>query len=235
MIKKLLLSILGMAVIGTVAYVAAFAISDSYDVSLGQHRFRIPKEYSQQGVIPKWLSATPGLDDGSRSYTLVFSAEEIATRVPGYKPMDGRFKEDIRAILAVLTRADIKSYRDADRHRDLWHARNFYHQPTIEPYENRPWFRVYGKYEYPRMWSVIKKSLKRGDAFPQHVFDFWVADCVSGNSPITKSGKIVDCLTYVSYDDIAIDFYISEQNLDVVDDVRALLKSKVESWRVNDS
>jgi len=231
MLKKVLFAILGVLIIGVTAYGAALVMSDTYSVTLGQHSFNIPKQYSRHGAVPQWLMKVRGLDDGSRDYMLEFPAEEIATAVPGYKTADGKYKEDIRAILAVLTPVEVKRNQDSGRYRDLWYAENSYRDRIIEPYPNRPWFRVYRKVEYPYSWAVVKKSPQDGHTLPHEVFDFWVSHCLSGNSPITTSGKIVRCDSYVFFDDFAIDFSVSEQNLDVIDGVKAFLKSKVESWK----
>lgn len=232
MLKKALLAILGILVVGVAAYGAVLVMSDAYKVTLGQHTFNIPKQYSRQGAIPQWLLTLPGLDDGSRDYMLTFPAEEIAAEVHGYKKTNGKYKEDIRAILAVLTHAEIKRYQDSGRYRDLWYAEDSYRERIIESYSDRPWFRVYRKLDYPRLWTVLKKSPEAERTLPSNVSDFWVGSCRLGNSPLTGSGKLVDCQSYVFYDDIAIDFYISEQNLDVIDDVRAFLRSKIESWNI---
>lgn len=232
MLKTRLLVMLGILVLGAAAYGAVVIMSDNYKVTLGQHTFDVPKQYSRQGAVPKWLLTLPGLDNGSRDYMLKFPASEIAAQVPGYKKTNGQYKEDIRAILAVLTPEEIKRYQDAGRYRDLWYAENSYRERIIEPYPDRPWVRVYRKIDYPRLWTVLKKSPQSEGALPQNVSDFWVGSCRLGNSPITGSGKIVDCQSYIFYNDIAIDFYISEQNLYVIDDVRAFLKSKIESWDI---
>ncbi|HEX7046957.1 MAG TPA: hypothetical protein VF275_05250 [Gammaproteobacteria bacterium] len=224
----LVVLILGSAV----TYAAVIAVSDTYRVKLAQHTFNIPKQYSREGGLSLWFAGIPGLDDGSRAYLLEFPAEELAEAIPGYQPMDGRYREDITAILNSLRPVEVKRYKDSERYRDLWEATGSYQKRIVEPYSDRPWFKVYREVEYPYSWTVTTRSPDGGEPLPENVFDFWIAHCLSANSPITESGKSIDCDSYVFYDDIAIDFGISEQNLHLVDEVRAYLKSKIESWKV---
>lgn len=231
-IKKIVLTVAALLTTSVVAYTAVIAFSDTYRVELGQHTFNIPKQYSQEGGLPQWLTDVPGLDDGSRAYMLTFPAEELAKAIPGYQPTDGRYREDLRAILNALTSVEVARYEDSGRYRDLWEATGSYGERIVEPYPDRPWFKVYRKVEYPKAWAAVKQAPESGEPRPEDALEFWVASCRDVNSPITKTGRRTRCLTYAFYDDIAIEFYISGKNLHLIDEVRAYLKSKVESWKV---
>jgi hypothetical protein len=218
-----------------IAIGAAAIMSDTYDVRLGAHRFAIPKQYSLEGRIPSWLRAVSGLDDGSRSYLLKIPAQEVAKNVPGYKSTDGKLDEDVEFVLNVLNDVEIRRYADSGRFRDLWYATESYADRVVEPYENRSLFRVFRntKHKHSRdSWAVTRISPQSDISIPRDVFDFWIAHCLAGDSPITLSGRYVSCRSYVFYGDISIEFSVSEQNLDVIDQVRDFLKSQVELWQV---
>ena len=232
MIKKTVLTIAALLATSVIAYAAVIALSDTYHVELGQHMFNIPKPYSREGWMPQWLTSTPGLDDGSRAYLLEFPAEELAQAIPGYQSVDGRYKQDITAILNALTPVEVARYEDPEEHRDLWDATGSYRERIVEPYPDRPWFKVYRKVEHPRSWAAVQRSPESGEALPIDPLDLWIASCRETTSPITATGKYTRCLTYAFYDDIAIEFYISGENLHLIDEVRAYLRSKVESWKV---
>lgn len=231
MIKKIVLTVAALLATSVIAYAAIIALSDTYRVELGQHTFDIPKQYSREGWMPQWLISTPGLDDGSSAYLLEFPAKELEEAIPGYQPMDGRYREDITAILNVLTPVEKARYEDSGRYRDLWEATGSYRERIVEPYSDRSWFKVYRKVEYPYSWAITTRSPDSGEPMPKDTLNFWVAHCLSGNSPVTESGKSTDCNSYVFYDDIAIEFRLSEHNLHLIDEVRTYLKSKVDSWK----
>ena len=219
------------AACGIAGFLILMNSSDSRRVQLGQYEFAIPKENSSTGGKWPWIL---GLDDDSRSYTLVFPAEELAAAIPGYKPRDGRSREDVRAILNVLNPAEMLAYRDSSRYRDLWEGVGSYSERIIEPYAGRPWFKIYRKSGYPHTWAVVKQEPKAGKSLPDDPLDLWVAGCSVQRSPLTESGEYVRCLTYMVSGDVAVDFYISGVNLPYVENVRAYLISRVEAWRVSE-
>lgn len=237
MLKKIIFLIGTLLLTSIVAYASVVALSDTYRVELGQHTFEIPKQYSREGWMPQWLSSAPGLDDGSRAYLLEFPAEELAEAVPGYQPMDGRYREDIVAILYALTPVEVARYSESDRYRDLrdlWDATGSYRERIVEAYPDRPWFKVYRKIEYPDVWAVVKQSPESGEPLPNKPSEFWIASCRATTSPITETGKLERCSTYAFYDDTAIEFSVRGKNLHLIDEIRTYLRSKVESWRVTD-
>lgn len=231
--KKKILFLLSLFAIGITISMVIFNNSESKKIKLGGYIFDIPLSYSRENSNFGWLAKFSGFDDGSNSYMLEFSAEEMAANIPGYKTRNKEYKEDIRAILSILTPVEVERYQHAEQQRDLWYLRNFYQDAAINKYIDKGWFMVSGKYEKGRLWSVVKKMPSDKEEFPESIFDFWVADCFSGASPLTKSGKIVNCRSYVFYENIAIDFYVSEENLEVIESIRDYLRSKIESWKIS--
>ncbi|MDZ4380600.1 MAG: hypothetical protein U0942_04590 [Parvibaculum sp.] len=224
---KIGLVLIGTLAISAVAYEATSLLSDTYRVALGQHVFNIPTQYSRQGAA----SQLTGADEDSRSYMLEFSAEDVAAEVSNYKTTNGSYRENIRAVLIAPTFDESKRYQSPGYLKDIWNAEGSYRDAIIESYAGRSWLKVYRKIEYPYSWAVLREMPEKNRSVPENVFSFWIANCLSGNSPITQSGEIVICQSYALDQDIVIDFYISEQNLDVIEDVRLFLKSKIELWK----
>lgn len=231
--RKIAFILVALFVLIVTAYAVSEFMSDSVTAKLGPYTFDIPKKYARQGSISRWITRLPGLDDGSRAFMLEFPAEELVDAVSGYQMRDGRYVEVIRAILNVLEPYEVARYENPDRYRDLWEKLLDDKDGIVEPFQNVGWFKV-SSVPDDHLWEVVKVLPKNKVEMPKDPLDFWVASCRTGvgESPVTATGKIEDCLTYTFYDDIVIEFYISGQNLHLIDDVRAYLRDKVESWRV---
>lgn len=226
-----IIALLGLlAVISLQACQSESSTSDITEVKLGQHTFVIPKSYQLEKIIPEWLRWLPGLDDGSRDLLLKFKAAEVAAHVSGYRDIDGGYQEDVVAVLAVLNSEEIERYKSGGRLYDLWQFTGSYADAIVEPYENGGWHKVYRKVEYPYSWAVLKQVPATGQAMPNPA-DFWVAQCLAGDSPLTQSRKRVACKSYIFFDDLVVDFEVSEQNLKVIDGIADYLKAKVIQWK----
>lgn len=219
-----------LAVFGLQACRSESIPSDLSEVKLGQHSFAIPKNYQLEKSIPEWLRWLPGIDDGSRDVLLKFSAAEVAKYVPDYRETDGHYREDIVAVLAALDTEETRRYESGERLSDLWHFSGSYTDAIVEPHENAGWHKVYRKVEYPFSWAVLKQLPDTGQKMP-NPSDFWISQCLSGDSPLTPSRKRVACKSHVFFDDLVVDFEVSEQNLKVIDGVADYLKAKVTEWK----
>lgn len=204
--------------------------SDSTEIRLGRHVFVIPKAHLMEQATPDWLRWFPGLDDGSRDVLLRFGAAEVARGVPGYAEADGDYAEDVVAVIAVLNPDEIKRYQSGERLADLWYGTGSYTDAIVEPLGGTGWHKVYRKVEYPYSWAVLKQLPTAGQSMPSPS-EFWIAQCLAGDSPLTPSGKRGGCKSHVSFGDLVVDFEVSEQNLRVIDGVAGYLTAKVTEWR----
>lgn len=231
--RKMVFILVALLLLSMAGYTVSVFMSKTVTARLGPYLFEIPKRYAREGSIPRWITRLSGLDDGSRVFMLEFPAEELASAVSGYHSRDGHYVEVIRAILNVLEPYEAARYENPDRYRDLWEKLADDQEGIVEPFRNTDWFKVYSSSDH-YLWDVVKTLPNNEVKIPKNPLDFWVAGCRTGvgKSPITKTGEIESCLTYAFYDDIAIEFYISGQNLHLIDEVRIYLRDKIESWRV---
>lgn len=233
MTKKTSRTTILLCLLAVVALQACRSDSSSTDMTefkLGQHTFLIPESYVLEKFIPKWLRWLPGLDDSSRDILLMFRAAEIAEHVADYHEADGSYEEDVVAVLAVLDSGEIERYRRGQRLSDLWHHTGSYSDAIVEAHENTGWHKVYRKVEYPYSWAVLKQLPNASQPMPDPS-DFWVAQCLAGDSPLTLSRMRVACKSYVFFDEWVVDFEVSEQNLRVIDGVADYLRAKVTGWK----
>ncbi len=235
---KLVLILLGLGLGLLCLYLFSSRLSDGV-VTLGKHKFMIPEmNASLDSTIPWWLQVLPGLDDGSRDFLLFFPVEEIVQHIPAYRTRDGNYKEDIIAILSVLTDEEIRRHQDPNfgLWGEAWHGTGGFDHRLTERSEDG-YYKIYQEIGYPnrwKRWALLTQNPTLGNPLPKRPEDFWVAYCSISNAPATSTGKHTHCSMYEFFDDIAIDFRLSEQNLHLISEVKKFLREKVLEWKVVD-
>jgi hypothetical protein len=214
---------------------AAEASWDTVHVMLGEKQFEIPKKYYLESPLVEMFKNVAGLDDGSRDRLLIFQADELADNIPGYKLQDGKVKNDINARLVVLN--DLERSRYLSSQENLWYARGpFYKDRFVESYPGKPWFKVFQNLDGQKidsMWELLKQYPDSNRSIPKDISDYWIATCLKWRSDTlpTVSGKRVDCSSRIIFDNVMIEFDLTEQNLDFIDQVRKYLKATVMTWQ----
>lgn len=207
--------------------ISAFAATDTRIVRLGRHKFEIPQNYFRdQG--PFWLRWIPGLDDGSRSLLLIISASEVAAMIPGFKPKDGNYDDNLRIILTVRHEYERRRYLDSNYFADIWNSAESYDDKVIETDPETHFIRVYRRIEYPNSWQGFTISLDK--PMPFDISSFWLGHCGRSASPLAPSGHLMLCKSYIVTDDIAVDYTMSNQNLIYTKEIRNYLTSLVSQW-----
>lgn len=200
---------------------------------LGQYEFDIPRRYIVNAPLPAWIRWIPGLDDDSRSALFVIPAKEINSAVPGYQISDGRYRDDIRGLLMVLTPDEMERYRHSRlfaQLEDLWLGVGSYKDRRVEKSaEGR--FKVYRGTEYPRSWALVKEYPDSTKSMPAFPLAFWIAHCLEGGKPLGETGRGVSCQSYALMNDVVIEFDVSDYNVDVIDKIRDFLITKVSQWK----
>jgi hypothetical protein len=203
--------------------------ADTQTVRLDGNDFEIPQRYFQDGgSVPSWLRWLPGLDDGSRELLLTISASEVAAAVPGFKPKDGRYDDDLRLRLVVLQEDERRRYLDPSLFADVWNSTGSYSDRVIEIDPETHFTRAYRRVEYPNSWEVFTVPLDK--PMPTDLFSFWVGHCLNSHSPLTSSGALALCKSYVVVGDVAVNFTVSAQNLTNMDGIRSYLRGLVSKW-----
>jgi hypothetical protein len=211
------------------ATVAISAPGATEKVRLGGRDFEIPQRYFEDGGrAPSWLRWLPGLDDRSRELLLTLSASEVAGAVPGFKPKDGRYDDDLRLRLVVLQDDEKRLYLAPNQFADIWNSTGSYRDRIIETDAETHFVRIYRRIEYPNSWEVF--TVLPDKPIPSDLFSFWVGHCLNSRSPLTPSGMLALCKSFVIIDDIAVNFTMSAQNLTNTDGIRRYLVGLVSHW-----
>jgi hypothetical protein len=203
--------------------------ADNRDITLGEHNFEIPSRYFlEDGQIPSWLRWIPGLDEGSSELLLTIGASEVTEAVPGFKPKDEGYVDDLRLLIVVLHEYERLRYLDPNRFADIWNGAGSYRDRIVDTDPETGWFRAYRRLEYPYSWEVLKTS--PDTPMPNDLFAFWVGHCLNGSSTLTASGSLALCKSYVVVGDIAVHFTVTEQNLKSTDAIRRYLANLISQW-----
>ncbi len=231
--KKWVLVVIGGAlVIWAAAYAMLGKKSDGLISKLNAHVLVIPSHYSLEGEVPGWLRRLPGLDSSNKEILLGFDADELAAQIAGYKPWDGKYKENIAVDLAALNSVEIDRVSHPEELKDIWYGTGSYKDRTVEPYQDHPWYKVFRKVEYPNSWAVVTQYPDTAKPLPSDAAGVLLAECLTLHSPLVTSGKRIDCVSNRLMGDMNMEFHISEQNLPVVDAVKDYLQTKILSWEI---
>jgi len=231
---RYLLAGLALLAFGVALGATAEVLRPYETLRLGKYTFHIPKENAMTNGVPVWLRWMPGLDDGSRSALFMIEASTLGGEIPGYRQRDGLYEDDIEGLLMVLTPEEVGRYRDSSRYYvlvDLWYRQGSYRERKVEPYGSSGWYKVYRRVEYPRSWVLLTAYPDPAKPLPENQRDLWVASCLELNRPAGQTGKGVSCRGKILFDDIVVEFHISDYNLPVIDQVRDFLKARVLEWK----
>jgi hypothetical protein len=204
--------------------------SSPHLLKLGDNLLEVPQKYLKgSSAVPPSLQWLPGLDDNSRELLLTIDADEVAESIPGFKSTDGNYRDDVRLRLSALTREEKNRYLDASRFSEAWSRKGSYRDAVVEQDMANHLTKIYRKVEYPNSWESFKTPMT--GVSDGGVYSMWVGHCIRSRSPLTSSGTLALCKSYVVVDDMAVNFTVSEQNLSRVDALRAYLSKLVSGWK----
>lgn len=198
--------------------------------NLGSYSIDIPKKNSVEYGFPTWLSWLPGLDNSSDQIMFTVSAEEISRELPGYHVGDGNYREDVRGLISVLNSIEVEAYTSSTAYFDLWNSKGSYSSRRVERFGSNELYKVYREIEYPNSWALVSKNPEDGGQIPSTASEFWLAHCLSGNSSETVSGQHVTCRSHVVFNDLLIEFNVSEQNISELDNLKQYLLEEIQKW-----
>lgn len=210
------------------------ASSSPHLLKLGNNSLEIPQRYlKDSSTIPPALQWLPSLDDNSKELLLTIDADEMAGNIPGFKPADGDYRDDVRIRLSALTPVERSRYLDTSRFSEAWSKTGSYHDAIVEQDAVNHLTRIYRKVEYPNSWESFK--IPPTEKIVGDIYSIWTGHCIQSRSPLTPSGVLALCKSYVIVDDMAVNFTVSEQNISKVDALRSYLSGLVSSWERNGS
>jgi hypothetical protein len=158
-------------------------------ITVGGRTFSIPVQYVRDEP-PLWLRMLPGLDDGSREFPILISAEELAGKIPAYIVRDGDRLHDLLARVVILTDVEQSRYLNPEQFSDIWNGTGAYQDRVIER-DDWGLVRVYRRSD-PGSWAVF--SVDPGEAsIPRDVYSFWLGQCLQINCPICETGMHTSC------------------------------------------
>lgn len=229
-LSKLCFALFALSFLGSVQIATSRDI-DFVEIRLDNYEFKIPKENSLDRVSSNWFRWVPGLDDSQKDTIFSVSAEKISASINNYKKADGRYVENITGLIAVLTQVEKERYVSPTKFSDLWSSTDSYKQRIVEAC-GTGCYKVFRKIEYPYSWALLKIAPQSELPMPKKISDFWIAHCLEAKGTITKSGRHVECTSYIVLDNFLIEFNVSEQNLEHIDLIRDYLAKTVSSWQI---
>lgn len=200
-------------------------------VQLRDAVFHIPERYSMHGTMPFWLKGLEGLDYSSTALEFRVPLEEIRRTISTYRSKVVRSDIDyMYAVIHVLSDEEVARYQDPEWgfHGDMWYGRGAYKNRVIEPFGEIGWYRMYLSPAKVH-WNVVRQYPDPSKSPPNDPLSFDVAGCYAMVGVNTTS-----CLTYAFSDRIAIDFSTEEENLVLIDELRAFLLATVLAWKQAD-
>lgn len=208
--------------------------SDKSVIRLNGQALTVPSRYldaDTKGVLSFWR-LIPGLDAGEREVLLKIDAGEVSRGIPDYAAKVGEYPDDLRLHVVLLNDDELLRYKNKSRFSEIEMSIGSYSNRIVESDVARGVVRVYRKIEYPNSWEVFKvpKGTALG-ALPPKLTSLWIGHCINSKSPLTPTGELALCKSFVLSDHIAVHFTLSDANLGNIDEVRGFLLQKISSWR----
>ncbi|MBF0562778.1 MAG: hypothetical protein HQL37_12330 [Alphaproteobacteria bacterium] len=216
-----------------VGMMAAAYCGDGIDwFRLAERRFAVPHRYMVPGFdLPAWVKELPHTDEEDRDMLVTVPAAELAAAIPGYRPWEGRYSADSFIRLEVVPQARLKL--DASRRfKETWAMTGTFIERRVEPDPLPGLFRVYGQYDYPRHWHVLRVSPETAP-MPEEVFPTWVATCSDVKTPVTPEGHLSTCDSMLQIDNVRVHFHFTYNNLVYIGEIKEVLETLVTGWMVD--
>lgn len=233
MIKKRFIGFVLLAVIFITAYILndIYALSGDTEIRLGRYDFVIPAEYGTDGFMD--LSARWFTSKFQSNKVAVFEikASELKANISGYEVGQPGHARNIKGLIRVWNAQQMRDIKAPGRYENLWNGTGPYKNRQVIPYSNGQFYRVYRVPESPKVWTVLSQNPSAENPLPEHSFDFWLARCRLQSPPFKKAQTFTVCNSYLYDDDVVVEFYLTENNLRYLDEIRVFLMEKIGQWR----
>ena len=230
MIRKRIYTVVAVLLFSISAYILSsiYSLAGENEIRLEPHHFFIPAEYGPSGFMNlsvRWFTSHFQSKDVA---VFIISEEELSASISGYELGENGVSRNIKGLIRVWSAEQIEELQNPQRYSTLWRGTGPYQNRQVMP--KGELFRVYRNPKSPKTWTVLKQNPAEKNPLPDHSFDFWVARCKQHSKSFQKSETVTICNSYVFVDDVVIEFYLAEENLRYIDDVRGFIVKKVNSW-----
>ena len=224
-----------MALAALVLTVSTFVLSAIYSlggdtqIRLGAYDFFIPAEYAPEGFMnlsARWFTSQFQSDEVA---VFVIYEEELSANISGYETGEGSVSRNIKGLIRVWNEEQIREIQNPQRYASLWRGTGSYQNRQVLP--KGDYYHVYRNPQSPQAWTVLKQNPAEKYPLPSHSFDFWVARCRSQSNVLQKSKTFTVWNSYLFVDNVVVEFYLAEENLRYIDEIRLFIGQKIEGWR----
>ena len=219
--------------IGALAAAGGWSLlPDEARVLMGRHEFLIPKGYIINSPLPLWLKSVADLPSGPPWVSLLIPAEEVAARIDGFQEFNGQLADDLFVGVELLDEDGLRTYSDPEMYvfSDPWYGRGIHKGAKVGLHPS-------GLYQVGIGWSVWKVMKIRPDPSlppPDDPYSWFIGSCRESSTRLTRTDPAYSCTTMFLHEDLRINVSLDEINLPVVEEVRAFVVERLESWSVDD-
>ena len=206
---------------------------DEARITLGRHEYCVPKEYILNSPLPGWLKSVAKLPPSSPGITLLFPADEVAARIKGFRKFNGQIVDNLMVGVELLDADGMRAYSDPEMHvfSDAWYGRNRYEDEVLAPHRS-------GLYQlrgvmWPVIWKVLKIRPDPSVRSPDDPYSWHMGSCYEVNSPLAEAHPQYNCSTKYLHENLQITAYFDEINLAVVEEIRAFVVERLQSWSMD--
>jgi hypothetical protein len=219
-----IISLLGLTI-------AAWPHDDVDRFRLAGRRFAIAHRYMVPGLDHPWYKVWSQTEEEDREVLVTVPGAEVVASVPTYREWEGRYHADILIRIEVVLPSRLRL--DPNRwFGDMWAGTGRFIGRRVEADSLPGLFRVFGQYDYPKAWDVIRANPETAP-MPLEVFPTSVARCRTWPTPITPEGVLTACNTMLQVDNVRAHFEVTYQNLAHIDEIKSFLVNLLGGWLVD--
>lgn len=208
-------------------------LHDEARVVMGRHEFLIPKGYIINSPLPQWLQSVADLPPSPPHISLLIPAREVAAGIDGFQEFNGQLADDLIVGVELLDEDGLRTYSDPEMYvfSDAWYGREGHAGGVVATHPS-------GLYQlrgamWPAVWKVSKIRPDPSTPPPDDPYSWFIGSCSESSTRLTRTDPAYSCTTMFLHEDLRINVYLDGINLPVVEEVRAFVVERLESWSVD--
>lgn len=205
---------------------------DEARVVMGTHEYLIPKGYILNNALEQWFESVADLPSSPPGVSLVIPAEEVAGRIDGFHEFNGQLADNLFVGVELLDEDSLWTYSDPEMHifSDAWYGRGMYKDAEVGLHPS-------GLYQvgvgWRSLWTVLKIRPDPSVPPPDDPYSWYIGNCGESSARLTRTDPAYSCTTMFLHEDLRINVSLDGINLPVVEEVRAFVVERLESWSVD--